>query len=115
MRSVNDELKQIPARVDEATKAKPELTADDKSILAVNFGKLQSSKYLKQEGIRKLRDGSSVNDVVRDAIAAAESELSTAKIKYPGRITTSQMMRYRRNFTAYREKFRPYKAASRFT
>ena len=63
MKSVNDELKQIPARV-EATKAKPEITADDKSILAVDFEGSQSSKYLKQDEISKLRNGSSVNDVL---------------------------------------------------
>lgn len=82
MKDINDELKAIPERIDEAKRAAPEITPDDKAILAIDFGSLQTSKYLKENEKSKLQSGSSVNDVVRDEVAAAESELSKARIKY---------------------------------
>lgn len=81
---INSELKSIPARVDEAKRAIPEITPEDRAFLSANIGELQTGKYLKQAQADKLRRGEG-DMALREAHEAIDQQIGAGRRAYADR------------------------------
>lgn len=77
MKRINDDLKMLPARIDEAAKAAPELTEDDKAILAGGSAALLEDKKRLEFEIDVLKRGG--DGAIAAQIEDLEKKLSEEK------------------------------------
>ncbi len=79
-RKVNDRLKEIPGRIDEAEKAKPAASASARDDLA-EYTELSKQRTALQNKLDEVRSGQALS-MARKAISDIEAELSSAKAQY---------------------------------
>lgn len=79
-RKVNDRLKEIPGRIDEAEKAKPSASASAREILA-EYTELNKQRTALQNKLDEVRSGQALS-MARKAISDIEAEISAAKAQY---------------------------------
>lgn len=78
-RKVNDRLKEIPGRIDEAEKAKPVLTPARESL--AEYTERSKQRTALQNKLDEVRSGQALS-MARKAISDIEAELSAAKAQY---------------------------------
>lgn len=78
-RKVNDRLKEIPGRIDEAEKAKPVLTPARESL--AEYTELSKQRTALQNKLDEVRSGQALS-MARKSISDIEAELSAAKAQY---------------------------------
>lgn len=79
-RKVNDRLKEIPGRIDEAEKAKPTASASARDDLA-EYTELSKQRTALQNKLDEVSSGQALS-MARKAISDIEAELSSAKAQY---------------------------------
>lgn len=86
-RKVNDQLKEIPGRIDEAEKAKPAASASAREDLA-EYTELNKQRTALQNKLDEVRSGQALS-AARKAISDIEAEISSAKAAYARKAAAS--------------------------
>lgn len=86
-RKVNDRLKEIPGRIDEAEKAKPAASASSRESLA-EYTERSKQRAALQNKLEEVRSGQAIS-MARKAISDIEAEISVAKAAYARKTAAS--------------------------
>lgn len=86
-RKVNDRLKEIPGRIDEAEKAKPAASASARESLA-EYTERSKQRAALQNKLEEVRSGQALS-MARKAISDIEAEISVAKAAYARKTAAS--------------------------
>ena len=86
-RKINDRLKEIPGRIDEAEKAKPAASASARESLA-EYTELSKQRTALQNKLDEVRSGQALS-MARKAISDIEAEISSAKAAYARKAAAS--------------------------
>lgn len=86
-RKVNDRLKEIPGRIDEAEKAKPAASASARESLA-EYTERSKQRAALQNKLEEVRSGQAIS-MARKAISDIEAEISVAKAAYARKTAAS--------------------------
>lgn len=80
-RKINEELKMLPARIDEVTKSIPETLPDAKKVKE-NITKLQKQVYSIDDAIRDIKDGDTNALAIKKEIMAKQNELEEERLAF---------------------------------